>query len=293
MYCDFRTQTYGKWILLGEHAVLRGYKALVFPIKQKQLLLHYQALPQSLSASFSGESGKIIEHLFWRVVKHAQHLQHSSIQALHGHFHIECNIPIGEGLGASAALCVALARFLHAQQWIEEPLSFAQELEHLFHGKSSGLDIAGVSSEQGIAFQKGLISPCENTWHPHWYLSSSGQRGLTLDCIKTVQNLWQQDPKKAQSIDKNMEKAVERAEEALHSHHPQRLAWLAESIEEGARCFQEWGLLSKPLEVHMQTLKAQGALAVKPTGSGKGGYVLSLWETPPLSTSFALWPIHT
>lgn len=32
MFCDFETTTHGKWILAGEHAVLRGFSALVFPV---------------------------------------------------------------------------------------------------------------------------------------------------------------------------------------------------------------------------------------------------------------------
>lgn len=35
MFYEFQTTTYGKWILAGEHAVLRGHSALVFPIKEK------------------------------------------------------------------------------------------------------------------------------------------------------------------------------------------------------------------------------------------------------------------
>ncbi|MFI4919641.1 MAG: mevalonate kinase, partial [Legionellales bacterium] len=43
MFCDFETTTFGKWILAGEHAVVRGHEALVFPIKEKQLHLQYRA----------------------------------------------------------------------------------------------------------------------------------------------------------------------------------------------------------------------------------------------------------
>ncbi len=41
------------------------------------------------------------------------------------------------------------------------------------------------------------------------------------------------------------------------------------------------GLISESLQQHMQQLLHEGALAVKPTGSGSGGYVLSLWESEP------------
>ena len=39
MSSDFQTTTYGKWILAGEHAVIRGHGALVFPVHNKKLTL--------------------------------------------------------------------------------------------------------------------------------------------------------------------------------------------------------------------------------------------------------------
>ena len=58
---------------------------------------------------------------------------------------------------------------------------------------------------------------------------------------------------------------------------------LAESINNAADCFTQWGLISTPLKQHMLRLREMGAIAVKPTGSGGGGYVLSLWERAPES----------
>ena len=42
-------------------------------------------------------------------------------------------------------------------------------------------------------------------------------------------------------------------------------------------CFEQWGLIDSSVQAEMDRLSAQGALAVKPTGSGGGGYLLSLW----------------
>jgi mevalonate kinase len=40
-------------------------------------------------------------------------------------------------------------------------------------------------------------------------------------------------------------------------------------------------LIKGTLEQHIQTLVEKGAVAVKPTGAGSGGYVVSLWDRPP------------
>ena len=39
--------------------------------------------------------------------------------------------------------------------------------------------------------------------------------------------------------------------------------------------------MSEGLQQHMNHLLSSGAIAVKPTGSGGGGFVLSLWEKRP------------
>ena len=42
-------------------------------------------------------------------------------------------------------------------------------------------------------------------------------------------------------------------------------------------------LVPSAVQNHMQQLKKAGALACKLTGSGSGGYVLSLWNEKPTS----------
>ncbi len=95
-----------------------------------------------------------------------------------GYFHIENNIPVGVGMGASAALCVVMARWFAAQKFIEnnDVALFAKRLEDQFHGKSSGADIAGVCSQHGIYFRQGQATPLSLKWAPYWYLSFSGHQ---------------------------------------------------------------------------------------------------------------------
>ena len=80
-----------------------------------------------------------------------------------------------------------------------------------------------------------------------------------------------------------MNNSVLLALQALNESHELGLPKLVESITSAAECFYGWDLVSAELDGHIQFLKAQGAIAVKPTGSGEGGYVLSLWQmAPPL-----------
>ena len=281
-FYDFQTTTFGKWILAGEHAVLRGKAALVFPVKQKKLQLDFKASAANLSSSYEGDTGSDIHLLFWSVLEHGQQLLGKSLNEVSGHFHLYCDIPVGAGMGASAALCVAMARWFVAQKLLNvgSVFAFAKNLEDLFHGKSSGLDIAGVSTELGIYFQNGKISPLSQNWQPQWYLSNCGQVGITSHCINQVKEIWQADSLKASGIDERMHKAVLKAQQAL-TQDESAIQQLKEALDEALNCFKAWGLISETLENHMTILTQQGALACKPTGSGGGGYVLSLWDRKP------------
>lgn len=293
------TTVFGKWILAGEHAVLRGCPAVVFPAFTKSLKLRFdEALAgganavgdfstdsKGLAAEFSGEYGSEMRLLFWGVVEKALEMTGRSRLDVAGRFQITNSIPVGAGLGASAALCVAIGRWFQWRNWIAEPelAEFCRQLENLFHGESSGVDIAVAISGQGLHYERGgeryAIQPA---WEPDWYLSFSGKRGVTSECIARVKALWTADARLGERIDRDMCEAVLLAESALSSRNPgAAFEELAAAINRARGCFERWGLASGEMGAHMQMLLNHGASAVKPTGSGDGGYVLSLWRTPP------------
>ena len=83
MFCKFETQTHGKWVLAGEHAVLRGNAALAFPLKEKELCLDYEPNTSTLKADFEGTVCDELRLLFWSVLEHGQHLCSGSLKCAH------------------------------------------------------------------------------------------------------------------------------------------------------------------------------------------------------------------
>ncbi len=273
-------RTHGKWILAGEHSVLRGGTALVFPVQSRYL--DFEFVPGDELTLQIEHKNTDLEMAFWGVLEKALQNLQLKRQQVSGALKLSSNIPVGAGMGASATLCVSLAKWLsglghlpQAQQY-----SFAKNLENLFHGQSSGVDVAVALNHEALEFRKpDVMKTFEPAWQPHFYLSYCGKRGVTSDCIQRVQNLLQKNPRLGEDIDERMQKAVSLAKESLLS--PNQLNPLKDGIEIAKDCFNSWGLISKDLQDHMHFLEDKGALATKPTGSGDGGFVLSLWEEIP------------
>lgn len=289
---NFQTKVHAKWILAGEHAVLRDSAALVFPVPSKYVRLSYTDSEEDLSADFLALYGETLLLFFWGLLKEGfQEFKIEKIQ-MKGKFLLENNIPMGAGMGFSAALCVAVAKWFAFKGWISNNQLFdcARKFENSFHGKSSGVDIAGVLNNEGVRFKRdGKLTPLSLAWRPKLYLSCSESVSVTAKCIKTVDELWEKDQTRAKRIDDAMIESVNLAEKALASNPQQGLPLLVQSMQIARGCFENWGLVKGGLEEHMQLLMEKGALATKPTGAGNGGYVLSLWEkTPPEDLPFEM-----
>lgn len=282
---QFETLTCGKWILAGEHAVLRGSSALVFPLPSARL--HFAFFPNQqdqIDLELSGVAGAELDLLFWGVLEKACGLTQVRRSDLHGKVAIRNDIPVGAGLGASAAFCVAIARWFEGQGAItaDKTEEFARELENLFHGESSGVDIAVAFHERPLKFTRGKEKEqLDLAWTPLCFLSYSGQRGVTRECVEKVKGLAATDPTRGAALDEQMKQAVSLAEKALQA--PQEIGFelLKGAIETANRCFEGWGLVEGRPDRAAKALRSAGAIAVKPTGSGGGGYLLSLWDRAP------------
>ncbi len=281
---DFQCEAFGKCILVGEHAVLRGVPSLVVPLKSRSLHLQYEKNSAPLELVLKGDHGVDLKALVESVLLKAYELKGISRDSLQGRLTLESAVPVGAGMGASATLCVALTRWLGFLGYVQksEYYEFARQLENLFHGESSGVDIAVALTGEGLRFLRyGDRKPLQMNWQPRWYISYSGKRGVTVDAVNKVKAFIAKDPVFGAQVDEQMAQAVVKAEYALAQNAQNGFPLLVEAIELGAKCFEQWDLIAGEPAEHMAWLKKSGASAVKPTGSGGGGYVLSLWKNSP------------
>lgn len=278
---SFSTTTYGKWIFSGEHTVLRGGPALVFPLFKKKLDLQYSQTSTPLTVKASGENASDIEELFPGVLTKALELLNRKDERLTGDIEFKNELPLGSGMGASSSLCVAFSRWFHYLDFLDaaDIYEFARQLENIFHGESSGVDIAVVLHEKPLIFKRPNIIETLNVKNPFkLYLSHTGQKGITKECVNKVNSFIKADPESGKRVDDKMIQvtldAIKLFSSAQADKDPQKLVMI---LNAGYECFKEWGLTDGAVDQHISLLKSKGALAAKPTGSGGGGYVLSLW----------------
>lgn len=277
----FELKSYAKWILSGEHTVVAGGKAIAFPLRNF-------SFTAECDFSYSGfKKEVIIESENKEFLEIVQNLIETAmtffrIKPFYPSYKIRFfgNIPIKCGLGSSAAICVLVSRivaylipdfkFNHVFLF-----SVAKILENNFHGKSSGLDIAVTLYNKPIIFENGAVKETFSveSW-PVLGLSYSGKQSITSLCARKVQQMRNENTKYAQELDNSMNESANMCELALRQGD---LHLLRAGIELGCDVFRKWGLINDSLDEHIKFLKSKGALAVKPIGSGFGGYVVSLW----------------
>ena len=289
----------GKWILAGEYSVLKSHPALVFPLPSQFIELEYQTgkeknILQIKLSPFTDDSSKkkSVTSFFESVLIQSLQKISKSPSDLKGTITLNSHISFGAGMGASAVICVLIGRLFQYLNWLKEDelFPFCHSLENTLHGQSSGVDIAVVLTGKPIIFLiKNIpqIQIFQPQWQPLIFLSHSGKNSSTKKNIKKIKRFWKQEPQKADALNQQMAQAVLNAKTGLKMEPKEKgLILLTEAFSLAEECFVKWDLIDKNMKKHISFLKKQGALAAKPTGSGSGGCVLSLWsKSPPVQLS--------
>lgn len=266
--------SHAKWIMAGEHTVVRGGKALAFPLERLSSILNYNP---SSKLEISENDAKF-EGVFRNLLERAANFCNVSFEKISGVFKVKSNIVTGAGLGSSAAICANVARVFRHLGFCDDADVFklATYLEDMLHGKSSGLDVSVAIANKGVVFQKNqVVRTIDPPSWPHMLLTFSGEKASTSQCADVVRSLRLENPEKAAQIDALMNEGADLCESGLER---ESFADLRDGIMACDEAFRGWGLYSDALAAHTDALKSAGAVATKPVGSGLGGFVLSLWE---------------
>ncbi len=233
-----------KVILTGEHSVVYGCTALALAVK-RHARCHLESSDSDgveinladLGVVCRGDSASLLAHHQQCSARYAQFLSgilpieqvlpepdsliryalvelmlqttSSRSAALRGS--IRSDIPLGAGMGSSAATIAAL--LMAAAHCLQLPLSrdqlvcVTQACERLQHGRSSGIDPAVCCHGGLVRYRQGGIERQSITLGPGWYLVDSGRPQVsTGTCVEQVRQqfagstIWQKFDAVAQAM---------------------------------------------------------------------------------------------
>lgn len=276
----------GKAIIVGEHAVVYGARAVAMPVPSLMMSLELKPTARLTRAGkpeiriFLG--GRAVTEHLEGVVREAVDLLDVPLfgMDLEG----QSTVLIGAGLGSSASLCIVILKALAAARGVvlgaEQLAVFGNRLERRFHGNPSGLDTAVVACEQVIAFRKGeapvTVSPTRAGGPWRFALLDTGVRSSTLAMIQVAAPYFQGEhgARRVARFDDIAERAIAGL---THGEH----AAVAAAITEAGTYLGEAGVVNAAITELVDVARAVGALAAKPTGAGGGGCVLALLSPEP------------
>lgn len=284
-----RAEACGKAIIIGEHAVVYGARAVAMP------LLSMRTAVAATRLSNPGEFRDVRDiKMFFGGKPMSEHIRSTVVDAFRTlnanpfSMRIEgaASGLVGAGLGSSAALCVVLLRailqLLDKQVNCERLAQMANELEKRFHGSPSGLDTAVVAYERMVSFVRGtcpkiteltskIVQGESTPWR--FALIDSGLRSPTASMISAVAPYFRgsEGDRRIAAFDL----AAEHSIQAICSGDQ----WgLAEQMKRAGAWLDEAGALNEKMRDIVRIATRFGAIAAKVTGAGGGGCVLTLWN---------------
>lgn len=264
---------YAKAILFGEHFVVYGGKAIALGLSE------YIEI-EVKEAQYTTVESKHVDENFLKaleVIKREMKINTNF------KIKITSNIPMGSGLGSSAAVSVALVRAIADEFKInlnnDEISSIAFEAEKIHHGTPSGIDNTLASKGGAIIFKKNNdgtreIRDLKIGKEMNFVIGITGKkRGTTGEIVADVRKRKEKYSKVFSHIF-NAESEI--VEEAIKNIETGDLEKVGELMNINHGLLSAIGVSSKENEDIVQLARELGALGSKITGAGRGGSCIIL-----------------
>jgi hydroxymethylglutaryl-CoA reductase len=257
----------GKVILVGEHVVVHGQPAIVGGL-DRGVRVEIGAVTEAAAA----------DERVTEVVGLAARLL--GLGAPPRAIRISGDLPVGMGLGSSAALAVAVLRALAADAGRDprpdEIAAYAHEIEKLFHGTPSGVDGTAATYGGLLWFEAGPPPR-----HERLRLSSalplvvllSGSARSTSRTVGSLRERAAAAPEVYQPVFAAVGELVRAARHALERDDRARLGELM-TMNHGL--LRACGVSTPELDALVEAALDAGARGAKLTGAGGGGAVIAL-----------------
>jgi len=194
---------------------------------------------------------------------------------------ITSQIPVGAGLGSSAAVAVAtigaVSRLLGLELSNEEIGKLGHRVELLVQGASSGIDPTVSAIGGFIHYERGKFEHLPFMELPI-VVGYTGSSGSTKELVAMVRDRRESMPEIVEPILVSMGKVVEKAREVLLSDLDEktRFEMLGKLININHGLLDALGVSTKKLSELVYAARTAGALGAKITGAGGGGCMYAL-----------------
>lgn len=266
---------HGKTVLLGEHAVVYGMPAIAAGIS---LGVSATAEPSERSsirvAELRAESGDGTE------LSLALERVHAALGAAPHRLEVDVELPLGSGLGGSAAIGVAVTRaLLEATGELETAsrvLAGAAAWEQVFHGNASGVDAAAAYGGGCIWFTKANgPEPLVVAVPLKLVICLAGPPASTKQMVDDVRRLGERRPDLLAKSLSGIESLVKNARLCIEAGD---LRGLGQLMNYNQMLLSGLFLSTAEIERACAVARDAGALGAKLTGAGGGGAVVALCE---------------
>ncbi len=277
---------YGKIILLGEHSVVYGHHAIAAPLslviradvtgftaKSELEISGWDSDP----AAHNPAGAKLAERVAALIAERL------GVADTPVHVDVVPDLPRASGLGASAALAVAVIRAIVHRFGLtvsdEEVSQLAFECEQLVHGTPSGIDNTVATFGKMILFRKtddgNEIQDIHAPVPIPVVIGLTGVRSLTADTVSRVHAGWLKNPQHYEAIFSEIDDLVMTGMNALTRGD---LPALGEVMNLNHGLLNALQVSSPELESLVDLARRSGALGAKLTGGGGGGAMIAIAE---------------
>jgi len=258
----------GKLILCGEHAVVYGHPAIALGV-DRQTRVTVRPVPGALRLR-DAEGHRIDDPRLAEAVR--------TVLSDEWEVRIESDLPIGRGMGSSAALAVALVRAVAAARGEALDAATTHErafaVERVFHGNPSGIDHAVAARGGVVRFRRTEAGPeLVSLPVPSWSLVvlDSGTAGDTKRLVAGVAS-------RRPGIDPHLEAIGDIVGDVERSLHD--VDALGPLLLENHRLLRAIGVSDEALDYLVDLAMDTGATGAKLAGAGGGGVVIALAHQP-------------